>query len=211
MLNITLYLTYKYSNLKMDKKYITSKEAREKLSVCNKTLRNWADNGKIDHIRTDGGIRRYNIDRYLKTNNILPKRKICYARVSTHEQKKDLGTQIQLLMMRYPDHEIIKDIGSGINFKRKGLQKIIELAINNELDEVIVTYKDRLCRIGFDLIEFILQKYSNAKIVVLDKKIKFPHEEITDDLIEIVTVYSSKIHGMRSYSNVRKRSRSLGP
>ena len=71
--------------------------------------------------------------------------------------------QICYLTERYPDHEIIKDIGSGINFKRKGLQKLINLAINNELEEVVITYKDRLCRIGYDLIEFIFEKYSKLK------------------------------------------------
>ena len=193
----------------MNKTYISSKEAREKLSVCNKTLRSWAIQGKIDHIRTEGGIRRYNIDKYVKINNLLPKKKICYARVSTHEQKKDLITQVQALMQKYPEHEIIKDIGSGINFKRKGLQKIIELAINNELEEVVITFKDRLCRIGFDLIEFLLKQYSDAKIIILDNTIKFPHEIITEDLLEIITVYSSKIHGMRSHSNIKKRKNSI--
>jgi putative resolvase len=192
-----------------NEKYISSKDARSQLSVCNKTLRNWAEAGKIDHIRTDGGFRRYNIEKYLKINNLLPKKKICYARVSTHEQKNDLITQVQNLMQKYPEHEIIKDIGSGINFKRPGLQKIIKLAINNEIDEVVVTYKDRLCRIGFDLIEFILKQYSNGKITMLYDKIQFPHEVITEDLIEIVTVYGAKIHSVRAKENRKKRSNSM--
>jgi predicted site-specific integrase-resolvase len=191
------------------KKYISSKAAREKLSVCNKTLRNWAEQGKIDHIRTDGGFRRYNLDTYLKTNNLLPKKKICYARVSSYEQKNDLINQVKDLMEKYPEYEIIKDIGSGINFKRKGLQKLIELAINNELEEIVISYKDRLCRIGFDLIEFILKQYSNAKITILHDKQEFPHEIITEDLIEIITVYSSKIHSLRVNKTRKKRSDSM--
>jgi putative resolvase len=186
-------------------KYISSKEARKILNVCNKTLRNWAEQGKIDHIRTDGGFRRYNIDKYLKTNNLLPKKKICYARVSTYEQKNDLVNQIKNLVERYPDYEIVKDIGSGINFKRKGLQKLIELAINNELDEVVITYKDRLCRIGFDLVEFILKQYSNAKITILNDSFEIPDEVITKDLLEIITVYSSKIHSLRAKNKQKKK------
>lgn len=193
----------------MNDKYISSKTAREKLNVCNKTLRNWAEQGKIDHIRTDGGFRRYNIDKYLKINNLLPKKKICYARVSTHEQKNDLVNQIKNLVEKYPDYEIIKDIGSGINFKRPGLQKIIQLAINNEIEEVVVTYKDRLCRIGFDLLEFILKQYSKAKITMLYDKVQFPHEVITEDLIEIITVYGAKIHSSRAKENRKKRSNSM--
>jgi putative resolvase len=187
-------------------KFVDAKTAREKLGVCNKTLRKWCKDGHLEFILTDGGWRRYNVEKYLKNNNLTNKRKVCYARVSTHEQKKDLITQIQVLVDKYPDYEIIKDIGSGINFKRKGLQKIIDLAINNDLEEVVVTYKDRLCRIGFDLIENILQKYSNAKITILNNKITFPHEEITEDMLEIITVYSSKIHGLRSHKNLKKIS-----
>ena len=73
------------------------------------------------------------------------------------------------------------------------------LAIKNELAEVVVTYKDRLCRIGFDLIEFILLKYSNAKITIINDESKTTEQDIAEDLIEIITVYSSKIHGSRSY------------
>lgn len=113
---------------------------------------------------------------------MLEKKKICYARVSSYDRKEDLSRQIVYLTERYPDHDIIKNIGSGINFqgsKRKGLQKLIELAINNELEEVVITYKDRLCRIGYDLIEFIFEKYSKIKIVIVNDDFKLPHQEIT--------------------------------
>ena len=185
-----------------ESKYTTSKVARAKLGVCNKTLRSWALNGKVDFILTEGKNRRYNVDKYLKEHNLTTKKKICYARVSSHDQKKDLDEQINFLSSKYPEYEIIADIGSGINFKRKGLQKIIELAINNELEEVVVTYKDRLCRIGYDLIEFMLEKYSKTKITIVNDEFKLPQEEITEDLIEIITVYSSKLYGSRSHKNI---------
>jgi putative resolvase len=105
-------------------------------------------------------------------------------------------------MEKYPNHEIIKDIGSGINFKRKGLLKIIDLAIENKLDELVVTYKDRLCRIGYDLLEHILTTYSNTKIIIENKEVKSSEQQITEDLIEIITVYSSKLYGHRSYKKV---------
>ena len=86
-----------------------------------------------------------------------PKLKICYCRVSSYDQKEDLSRQIKFLKKKYPKHQVITDIGSGINFKRKGLLKLLNLAIENKLDEVVITYKDRLCRIGYDLIEHILK------------------------------------------------------
>jgi predicted site-specific integrase-resolvase len=108
----------------------------------------------------------------MKKHKLIEKKKICYARVSSYDRKEDLDRQIQYLTEKYPDHEPITDIGSGINFKRKGLQKIIELAISDDLSEVVVTYKDRLCRIGYDLIEFILKKYSNAEIKIENDEFK---------------------------------------
>jgi putative resolvase len=188
----------------MSDEYVNSATARKKLGVCNKTLRNWALSNKIDFILTEGGWRKYNVNKYMKKNSLLEKKKICYARVSSYDRKEDLSRQIVYLTERYPDHEIIKDIGSGINFKRKGLQKLIELAINNELEEVVITYKDRLCRIGYELIEFIFEKYSKTKITIVNDEYKLHHQDITEDLIEIITVYSSKIHGSRSYKKEEK-------
>ena len=190
----------------MNEEYVDSKTARKKLGVCNRTLRTWALKNKIDHIFTEGGWRKYNVNKYLKQNDMLEKKKICYARVSSYDRKEDLARQIAYLTEKYPEHDIVKDIGSGINFKRKGLQKLINLAINNELEEVVVTYKDRLCRIGYELIEFIFEKYSKTKITIVNDEFKLPHQEITEDLIEIITVYSSKIHGTRSYTSDEKKN-----
>ncbi len=183
--------------------YVTNKIACETLNICGKTLRKYATAGKIEYIRTDGNHRLYNLNKYIYDNNLTHlmkerKKNIIYCRVSSYDRKPDLERQIEYLKNIYPEHILITDIGSGINFKRKGLQEIIDLAIKNELNEVVVTYKDRLCRIGFDLIEHILTTYSNAKIKIIKKNIENSIEEITNDLIEIVTVYSSKIHGKRS-------------
>lgn len=180
-------------------KYYSSKDTCQRLGICLKTLQNWANEDKINYIRTEGGWRKYDLDSYLDENNLLEKINVCYCRVSSYDRKDDLVRQVAYLHEKYPEYEIIKDIGSGINFKRKGLLKIINLAIENKLDKVIVAYKDRLCRIGYDLIEHILQTYSNAKIVVENIEYKSSSQEITEDLIEIITVYSSKIYGKRSY------------
>ena len=188
----------------MENNYVSTKEAMEVLGVCKKTLHGYDKKGKIDVLRTDGGWRRYNIKKYLKDNNIIHekyntiKKNIIYCRVSSHDRKDDLERQVNYLLSKYPNYEVIKDIGSGINFKRKGLKKIIDYGIKNELNELVLTYKDRLCRIGYELIEHILKEYSQTNIIFENTDFKTPTEEITEDLIEIITVYSSKLYGKRS-------------
>lgn len=184
-------------------KYYSSKETCEILGICRKTLQNYANNDKIKYIRTEGGWRKYDLDSYLNLSltavNKPLKIKVCYCRVSTYDQKEDLERQVKYLTEKYPNHLIIKDIGSGINFKRKGLHKILDLAIEDKLDELVITYKDRLCRIGYELIEHILLKYSNTTIIIENKEKKETSQQVTEDLIEIITVYSSKLYGSRSY------------
>lgn len=188
----------------MENTYVNAKEVCKILGVCNRTLHSYDKNGKIEVLRTEGGWRKYNIKKYLKENNIIHekynviKKNIIYARVSSYDRKDDLERQINYLLSKYPNYEVIKDIGSGINFKRDGLKKIIKYAISNELENLVITYKDRLCRIGYDLIEFLLKEYSSANIIIENNEFKTKNEEITEDLIEIITVYSSKLYGSRT-------------
>ena len=102
-------------------------------------------------------------------------------------------------MEKYPTHELLWDIGSGINFKRSNFNKILDYGINNELDELVICYKDRLCRIGYVLVENILHKYSNTKIIILNDDNKGPEQEVVDDMLQIITVFGSKVYGMRRY------------
>lgn len=101
---------------------------------------------------------------------------------------------------RYPDHEIIKDIGSGINFNRVGLNKIIHSAIKGEIEELIVAYKDRLTRFGFDLIENLMTTYSNGQIIIINKDEDIePQEELVLDVLQILNVFTAKMNGLRKY------------
>lgn len=183
--------------------YYTPKEASKKLGVHWQTLKNWDKQGKIKTIRSPGGKRYYDISDFINkiegTNNINEeleienkRKKICYCRVSSHSQKIELENQIKYMKDKYPEHEILYDIGSGINFNRHNLNKIINYGIKNELEELAIAYKDRLCRIGYELIENILKEYSNTNIIIENDEIKSPEEELTTDLIEIITVFSSK-------------------
>ena len=190
------------------KGYYTPKETCNVLGIHFQTLRNWSLKNQIPFLQTESGRKYYKIE-YVENliNNEQKsvkektniKKKICYCRVSSHSQKIELTNQIKYMKSKYKNHEILFDIGSGINFKRKNLNKIINYAINNELEELVISYRDRLCRIGYELIENILLNYSNTNIIILNEDFKSPEEELTNDLIEIVTVFSSKIYGMRSY------------
>jgi len=186
----------------MNLEFVNMKDAEKILGLSKSTLRNYEKEGKIETIRTNTGWRKFNVKKYLLDNNIEVKEEVkknfIYCRVSSYDRKEDLALQVEFLQNKYPLYEVITDIGSGINFKRKGLKKLIKLAIANELNEVVITYKDRLCRIGYELVEFIFKDYSNAKIIIENTEEKNINEEITQDLIEIITVYSSKLHGRRS-------------
>ena len=140
----------------------------------------------------------------LKETKIINNKKIniCYIRVSTVGQKSDLEHQREYMMNKYNKYEIIEDIGSGINFNRKGLRKIIKLGIEGKINKLVVAYKDRLTRFGFDLIEDLLKEYSNCDIVVEnDKEDKEPKEELVDDVLQILNVYTAKMNGLRKYKN----------
>lgn len=198
-------------SLKESNRFVRPQEACAILKVDKSTLTRWADGQQVKFIRTKGGHRRYLLSDLYKISQpqaLIPnedsygdsqKRRICYARVSTHSQRPDLQRQVDLFNGKYPDHEIISDVGSGLNFKRKGLVSILDAAINGDIQELIITHKDRLCRFGFELFERIIQN-SNGQILVLDQKDTSPTEELTDDILSIITVFSARVHGLRSHS-----------
>ena len=189
--------------------YKTPKDASKILGVHWQTLRNWDTAGKIETIRMPGGKRLYNVNKYLETSkthnnqeiiiNSIIRKKICYCRVSTISQKSDLKHQIDLMKINYPNYEIIQDIASGLNFNRVGLNKIIKMAINKEIEEVVVVYKDRLARFGYELIEFVIKETSGGKITIVNNTFDSPQEELTKDLVSIINVFSAKLNGMRKY------------
>lgn len=194
-----------------DIKYVKPKEASRIIGVNLDTLRRMAGRNEIKHIRTDTGRYLFDISSFTKrsTHEVCERKKICYARVSSRGQKSDLQNQISLLKTKYPDSEVISDYGSGLNFRRKGLQKIMDLAHKGELQEVVVTYKDRLCRFGFELFEYILETQSNAKIMVLCHNSTSKESELATDLLSIITVFSARMHGLRKYKKQIKEDESL--
>ena len=172
-------------------KYLKTKEAAQFFNVSPNTIRSWEKRGLIKVIRTNKsmqfGHRRYDISSYnnvkienTSISNINNKqfKNVCYCRVSSKHQSDDLERQIAFMQQQFPNHEIIKDIESGINFKRPGLLKIITASLNGELNEIVVAHKDRLTRFAFDLLEWLFKQH-NTKLVVLDNRIfKSPEQEL---------------------------------
>ena len=110
--------------------------------------------------------------------------------------------QINFMKIKYPENIIISEIGSGLNNNRAGFRKIIDYAIKDGINNLVVSYRDRLCRFGFELIEYIIKKYSNRKIIVLNKNKEVTIEEkLTEDILSIMNVYVAKINGIRSHKN----------
>lgn len=188
--------------------YKTRKEACKMLGIHYVTLYKLAEKKEIESIKI-GERQLYNVNKYLKqikAEDEIKKKKICYCRVSSTKQKEDLNRQIKFMEENYPDYEIIKDIGSGINMKREGLNKIIDLAIRGTLGELVIAYKDRLARFGYEMIERIIKEYSNGKITIINKsEEETPTEEITKDIVSIMNVYVAKINGLRKYKRKMKK------
>ena len=187
-------------------------EAARILGVTTTTLRNWDKKGllKPDEL-TKGKARRYRIEslRNINRNIIFTKddlKTIAYARVSSHDQKEDLTRQVQLLELYCAKHgykyEVIQDIGSGMNYYKKGLTKLIDLILDNQVQRLILTHKDRLLRFGTELV-FSICEAKNVEIIIINQGNETPsfEEELAKDVLEIITVFSARLYGSRSKKN----------
>ena len=188
----------------MDDQFISTAEAKTRFHVSDKTLRRWDQENQVDSVRTPGGWRKYSLRSLNKLfgisdNSSIEKQKICYCRVSSNKQVNDLERQKDFMRERFPNHIIISDVGSGINWKRKNLVKIIHDAIDNKLEEIVIAHRDRLCRFSFDLLETIFRK-CGVKVVVFDEKEHMSAEnELAKDLLSIIHVFNCRQMGRRRY------------
>jgi predicted site-specific integrase-resolvase len=186
-------------------KYYSSKTVTQLLGVTAQTLRNWDKEGKLKptYVKSNG-YRYYSEESILSYTQERKTKKslnvIGYARASSKKQSDDLERQVEniktYLKSKYETFDIITDIGSGINYNKPGLLKLIEKINKKEVDLIVVLYKDRLLRFGFELIEHFAS-LNNVKIEILDRIDKTQDEELVEDLIQIITVFSCKIQGKR--------------
>ena len=188
----------------MDKYYSINKFAKI-IGVTSQTLRNWEQSGKlIPHHRSDSNYRYYSeeqLQQVLGEKHDKYKITIGYCRVSSHKQKDDLARQVEnmrmYLLAQGSPYEIITDIGSGINYNKPGLQEIIKRICSYDVDKIVVLYKDRLIRFGFELIEYIASLH-NCRIEVVEAIEKSEQQELVEDLVQIITVFSCRLHGKRA-------------
>lgn len=202
----------------MNEKYISAFKITKQYDITSNTLRTWANEKSIRCLHTkDGkGKRIYNLQDVERVIGVdvqekLCRETVCYARVSSNHQKEDLERQISILGKAYPEAKIIKDIGSGVNFKRQGFTSLLQRVYNGGIQEIVVTDKDRLCRFGFEIIEWLL-KQTDTKLVVLypvtnekDDDETNLTRELADDLLTITNHFVAKHNGMRSSRNKRQR------
>ena len=185
--------------------YYTINKFSKRVGKSAQTLRNWDKKGilKPNHTSTNG-YRYYaedQIKQVLKIEGGNPKIVIGYCRVSSLKQKDDLERQItnvsNYLIAQGKPFEIMWDIGSGINYNKKALQKLILRIESGEVAKVVVLYKDRMIRFGFELIEFIA-KLNQCEIEVIDKTEKTEEQELVEDMIQIITVFACRLQGKRA-------------
>ena len=167
------------------------------------TLRKWEESGElIPDSRSKGGMRCYDVGKILGlSDEDMPT--IGYARVSSHDQKSDLARQQELLeafcAAKGWRNEVIADLGSGLNYRKKGLNRLLELILHKRIQRLVLTHKDRLLRFGSELI-FALCEIQNIEIVIINKgEPPSFEEELAQDVIEIITVFSARLYGSRSH------------
>ena len=185
-------------------------QAAKELGVSIPTLRRWEAEGKIQAERTPKGHRHYDLAQLRglkpyetsKTNRPT----VCYARVSSHDQKEDLVRQAALLETFCAangwTYEIVQDLGSGLNYNKRGLQQLIKRICSGTVGRLVLTNKDRLLRLGSELIFSLCEAY-NTEVVIInqgEQPLSF-EEELAQDVLEIITVFSARLYGSRSHKN----------
>lgn len=192
----------------MKRFYSISKAATE-LGVSISTLRRWESEGKLVPQRTKGNQRRYSAEQIMGlARKVTPKPEritLAYARVSSADQKKVLERQKTVLEMYCAaqgwNFELISDLGSGMNYRKKGLQSLLQKLLNGKIERLVITHKDRLLRFGAELI-FSVCEMKGVEVVIINKGKEASFEEdLAKDVLEIITVFSAKLYGSRSKKN----------
>ncbi|UIT42028.1 IS607 family transposase [Xylella fastidiosa] len=184
-------------------------EAAQALGVSITTLRRWEASGRLIAEHTVGGHRRYDMaklhNEMFRAQAEANRRTVAYARVSSHDQKDDLERQKQVLELYCAQQgwtfEVIADLGSGMNYHKKGLKRLLDAIIDGQIGRLVITHKDRLLRFGAELV-FALCEAKNVEVVILNQGQDTSFEEdLAKDVLEIITVFSARLYGSRSRKN----------
>ena len=187
---------------------VTISKAAAEIGVSKETLRRWERSGKIVVERTPKGHRRYELTKLHGLSSKQPisnRHTVAYARVSSHDQKQDLQRQVAVLesfcAKQGWQYEIIQDLGSGLNYSKKGLKKLIKEICFGTVERLVITHKDRLLRFGSELI-FSLCEYFKTEVIIINacEEANF-EDDLVQDVLEIITVFSARLYGSRSRKN----------
>jgi excisionase family DNA binding protein len=179
----------------MSDQYVSPAQAARILGVNERTLRRWEEAGKIKAFRTPGGKRRYDIT----SITVKPSRlTVIYARVSSPKQREDLQRQCDYLQSQYPTAEIIAEVGGGLNYKRKKFLALLERVMQGDIERIVIAYKDRFARFGFDFFAWLCAKNS-CEILVLNQVELSPEREMVEDILAILHSFSARLYGLRKY------------
>jgi predicted site-specific integrase-resolvase len=188
--------------------FVSIKKAADILGVSTQTLRRWETEGRgVPTQRTKGGQRRYDVTQLTPPPTKTPNNTatIAYARVSSHDQKEDLRRQEQMLECFCAAHgwpfEVISDLGSGLNYSKKGLRSLINKIMEGKIGRLVLTHKDRLLRFGSELIFAICEARGIEVVLVNQGDQPSFEEELASDVLEIITVFSARLYGSRSHKN----------
>jgi putative resolvase len=187
----------------MDKdEWLNSSQAARLIGCHAQSIRRWEKEGKIKAYRTPGNQRRFKRSEVEQLAGFAAKSlglvTVCYGRVSTSGQRDDLERQIEFLSKRYPESEIISEVGSGLNFKRRKFIAILKRVVSYDIQRLVVAHPDRLCRFGFDLVQWLCTEFG-CELVVLDNRKLSPEQELITDMLSIVHCFSSRLYGLRKY------------
>jgi len=186
-------------------------DAAKELGISTKTLRRWTDTGKIKFERSPTGQRRFFLADILRItprdfNQLDDRITINYARVSSHDQKADLVRQVQVLEAFSATNgwqfETIQDLGSGLNYNKRGLQKLLKRIMQGDVARLVLTHKDRLLRLGGELV-FAMCAEFEIEVIIINKsneEVTF-EQELVQDMMELITVFSARLYGSRSQKN----------
>lgn len=188
---------------------VSISEAAEALGVSITTLRRWETAGKLVAEHTAGGHRRYNLTKLrpelFRAADEAKRKTVAYARVCSHDQKADLERQKQVLELYCARQgwtfEVIADLGTGMNYHKKGLKRLLEAIIDGRIGRLVVTHKDRLLRFGAELV-FAICEAKNTEVVILNQGEDTAFEQdLAKDVLEIITVFSARLYGSRCRKN----------
>ena len=193
------------------------KDFAELLGVSVKTLQRWDRDGILKANRTPTNRRYYTYDQYLQFKGIQTENDIrdtvIYARVSTRNQKDDLQNQVEFLKQFCNAKGIIvnqcvEDFGSGLNYNRKKWNKLLDEVMANKIKTIVISNKDRFIRFGYDWFEKFCEKF-NTKIIIVNNETLSPNEELVQDIISILHVFSCRLYGFRKYKNQIKEDEEM--